>query len=90
MEAPVVPAVVPAIPIDRQAAGSLVGQAIDNGNLHFVRVMGVGTYGEVYHAVDRNTGESYAVKVLPRTSAPQSAASPKDNPVVDGRELSYE
>ncbi|KAJ1785742.1 Serine/threonine protein kinase [Coemansia sp. RSA 2399] len=51
----------------------MVGHSIDNGNLQFVKLIGVGTYGEVYMAIDRQTGESYAVKVLPRnqTSAEQ-------------------
>ncbi|KAJ2444336.1 hypothetical protein GGI03_007850, partial [Coemansia sp. RSA 2337] len=54
------------LPINRLTAGGMTGYAIDNGNLQFARLMGAGTYGEVYHAVDRSTGESYAVKVLPR------------------------
>ncbi|KAJ1668310.1 Serine/threonine protein kinase [Coemansia sp. RSA 1646] len=56
-----------------QQPGSMVGHSIDNGNLQFVKLIGVGTYGEVYLAVDRQTGESYAVKVLPRNQqgAPQ-------------------
>ncbi|KAJ1737604.1 Serine/threonine protein kinase [Coemansia sp. Benny D160-2] len=49
-----------------QRPGSMVGHSIDSGNLQFVKLIGVGTYGEVYLAVDRQTGESYAVKVLPR------------------------
>ncbi|KAJ2744524.1 Serine/threonine protein kinase [Coemansia sp. BCRC 34301] len=83
-------AAIAAIPIDRQAAGSMAGQAIDGGNLHFVRLMGVGTYGEVYHTVDRSSGESYAVKVLPRALTPLPSSTCMDNPVVDGRSLSHE
>ncbi|KAJ2829115.1 hypothetical protein FBU31_002765, partial [Coemansia sp. 'formosensis'] len=72
-------------PIDRLAAGGMTGHAIDNGRLHFVRLMGVGTYGEVYHAVDRNSGESYAIKMLPRVPLPPSKDIPMDKPVIDGR-----
>ncbi|KAJ2547463.1 hypothetical protein EV175_005214, partial [Coemansia sp. RSA 1933] len=49
-----------------QPPGSMVGHSIDNGNIQFVKLIGVGTYGEVYLAIDRQSGESYAVKVLPR------------------------
>ncbi|KAJ2703501.1 Serine/threonine protein kinase [Coemansia sp. IMI 209128] len=77
-------------PIHRDEAGKLVGLAIDNGALHFVNLVGVGTYGEVYQAVDRNTGENYAVKVLLRPPQPQEAYTPADRPVMDGRLLSRE
>ncbi|KAJ2867786.1 Serine/threonine protein kinase [Coemansia aciculifera] len=79
-----------ALPIDRLAAGGMTGYAIDNGNLHFARLMGVGTYGEVYHTVDRSSGESYAVKVLPRVSTPRSKDLGMDTPTVDGRKLCHE
>ncbi|KAJ2604283.1 Serine/threonine protein kinase [Coemansia sp. RSA 1722] len=49
--------------------GAMVGHSIDNGNLQFVKLIGVGTYGEVYRTIDRRTGEIYAVKVLPRKPA---------------------
>ncbi|KAJ2161647.1 Serine/threonine protein kinase [Coemansia sp. RSA 552] len=68
--------------------GSMVGHSIDNGNLQFVKLIGVGTYGEVYHAVDRRSGESYAVKVLPR-KAPGLAPT-ADEAFVDARLLSRE
>ncbi|KAJ1947717.1 Serine/threonine protein kinase, partial [Linderina macrospora] len=72
-------------------AGAMVGHSIDNGNLQFTKLVGVGTYGEVYHTVDRSTGESYAVKVLPRKMA---AAHPgqmsTDKPYVDARLLCRE
>ncbi|KAJ2496805.1 Serine/threonine protein kinase [Coemansia sp. RSA 2052] len=68
----------------------MAGQAIDGGNLHFVRLMGVGTYGEVYHTVDRSSGESYAVKVLPRAPVPLIKSIAMDKPIVDGRSLSHE
>ncbi|KAJ2490810.1 Serine/threonine protein kinase [Coemansia sp. RSA 2050] len=77
-------------PIDRPGAGKLVGLAIDNGNLHFVKLVGQGTYGEVYYAVDRITGDNFAVKVLLREPAPQAANTPIDRPVMDGRMLSRE
>ncbi|KAI9505096.1 kinase-like domain-containing protein [Coemansia spiralis] len=90
----------------RPQPGSMVGHSIDNGNLQFVKLIGVGTYGEVYLAVDRRTGESYAVKVLPRkptnplpTSTAQSrlqrqsnraAPSADEQQFVDARLLSRE
>ncbi|PIA19540.1 kinase-like protein [Coemansia reversa NRRL 1564] len=75
----------------RPSRGSMIGHSIDNGNLQFVKLIGVGTYGEVYHTVDRRSGESYAVKVLPRKyceSLAQSRSS--DEPFVDARLLSRE
>ncbi|KAJ2693395.1 Serine/threonine protein kinase, partial [Coemansia spiralis] len=72
--------------------GFMVGRSIDNGNLQFTRLIGVGTYGEVYHAVDRRTGESRAVKVLPRKHAPPPPAGgkPVDESFIDVRLLSRE
>ncbi|KAJ2083128.1 Serine/threonine protein kinase [Coemansia sp. RSA 988] len=75
----------------RPSRGSMIGHSIDNGNLQFVKLIGVGTYGEVYHTVDRRSGESYAVKVLPRkycTTMVQGKSS--DEPFVDARLLSRE
>ncbi|KAJ2051680.1 Serine/threonine protein kinase [Coemansia sp. S16] len=78
------------LPINRLTAGGMTGYAIDNGNLQFARLMGAGTYGEVYHAVDRSTGESYAVKVLPRVPNQLSNDMAMGAPIVDGRKLSHE
>ncbi|KAJ2776075.1 Serine/threonine protein kinase [Coemansia javaensis] len=76
-----------------QAPGSMVGRSIDGGNLQFTRLIGVGTYGEVYHAVDRRSGDSYAVKVLPRkpshTRAPACSRAVNE-PFIDARLLSRE
>ncbi|KAJ2356118.1 Serine/threonine protein kinase [Coemansia sp. RSA 2618] len=75
----------------RPPPGAMVGHSIDNGNLQFVKLIGVGTYGEVYHTVDRRTGESYAVKVLPRKLlAAAVPRTPTDEPFVDARLLSRE
>lgn len=52
----------------QRQVGAMVGHSIDSGNLQFVKLVGVGTYGEVYHTVDRRNGESYAAKVLYRKS----------------------
>ncbi|KAJ2773820.1 Serine/threonine protein kinase [Coemansia nantahalensis] len=69
----------------------MIGRSIDNGNLQFTRLIGVGTYGEVYHAVDRRTGESRAVKVLPRKhAAPRPGDGLLDEPFIDVRLLSRE
>ncbi|KAJ2800191.1 Serine/threonine protein kinase [Coemansia guatemalensis] len=69
----------------------MIGHSIDNGNLQFVKLIGVGTYGEVYHTVDRRSGESYAVKVLPRKHLTSLAqGKPSDEPFVDARLLSRE
>ncbi|KAJ1835205.1 Serine/threonine protein kinase [Coemansia sp. RSA 2711] len=74
---------------ERPPPGLMVNHSIDNGNLQFVKLIGVGTYGEVYHTVDRRSGESYAVKVLPRKHlAPQRSTT--DTPFVDARLLSRE
>ncbi|KAJ1729783.1 Serine/threonine protein kinase [Coemansia biformis] len=71
--------------------GFMVGRSIDSGNLQFTRLIGIGTYGEVYHAVDRRSGESYAVKVLPRKhSQLQGGGRPHDEPFMDARLLSRE
>ncbi|KAJ1724539.1 Serine/threonine protein kinase [Coemansia erecta] len=83
----------------------MVGHSIDNGNLQFVKLVGVGTYGEVYRTIDRRTGEIYAVKVLPRKTTPITVAytqqqlprqhqqhmpPPLEEPFVDARLLSRE
>ncbi|KAJ1954592.1 Serine/threonine protein kinase [Linderina pennispora] len=79
------------IPESKAPAGAMVGHSIDNGNLQFTKLVGVGTYGEVYHTADRNTGEVYAVKVLPRKSpAAQPSPMPTDKPYVDARLLCRE
>ncbi|KAJ2360801.1 Serine/threonine protein kinase, partial [Coemansia sp. RSA 2607] len=84
--------------------GTMVGHSIDNGNLQFVKLIGVGTYGEVYRTIDRRTGEIYAVKVLPRKTTPITVAythqqqqqqqmgtlTPLEEPFVDARLLSRE
>ncbi|OMH83467.1 Negative regulator of sexual conjugation and meiosis [Zancudomyces culisetae] len=44
----------------------MVGHSIDNGTLQFVKLVGVGTYGEVYKAVNIVTKATYAVKVIAR------------------------
>ncbi|KAJ2444417.1 Serine/threonine protein kinase [Coemansia sp. RSA 2440] len=74
----------------RPLPGAMVGHSIDNGNLQFVKLVGVGTYGEVYHTVDRRTGESYAVKVLPRKLPVPAGPRQTDDPFVDARLLSRE
>ncbi|KAJ1752352.1 Serine/threonine protein kinase [Coemansia sp. RSA 1821] len=78
--------------LNRSPSGSMVGHSIDNGNLQFVKLIGVGTYGEVYHTVDRQTGESYAVKVLSRKPASPNTQQWQlnDQPFVDARLLSRE
>ncbi|KAJ2004595.1 Serine/threonine protein kinase [Coemansia thaxteri] len=74
----------------RHSAGAMVGHSIDSGNLYFVKLLGVGTYGEVYHTVDRRTGENYAIKVLPRAPPLPGLREPLDVPYLDARALSRE
>ncbi|KAJ1646447.1 Serine/threonine protein kinase [Coemansia erecta] len=92
------------IHLSKSKPGAMVGHSIDNGNLQFVKLIGVGTYGEVYRTIDRRTGEIYAVKVLPRKpTSPtpcllptqqqqqrQQQATPPEEPFVDARLLSRE
>ncbi|KAI8326007.1 kinase-like protein, partial [Martensiomyces pterosporus] len=70
--------------------GAMVGHSIDDGNLQFIKLVGVGTYGQVYHTVDRRTGESYAVKVLPRKHDTTGQPHSSDEPFVDARLLCRE
>ncbi|KAJ1899181.1 Serine/threonine protein kinase [Kickxella alabastrina] len=81
----------------RQKSGAMLNQSIDNGNLQFVKLIGVGTYGEVYRIIDRRTNEAYAVKVLPRKHAPetlqtqqQQGAPISEEPIIEARLLSRE
>ncbi|KAJ1676058.1 Serine/threonine protein kinase, partial [Spiromyces aspiralis] len=77
----------------------MAGHSIDGGNIQFVRQIGVGTYGDVYLAIDRRSQKKYAVKILPRPKKPSSAdnASPTggnnsspSSPLLDARELAPE
>ena len=44
------------------SATRFVGQTIDNGALRIEAILGAGSFGVVYHAVDTRSGEHYAVK----------------------------
>ncbi|KAH9079689.1 kinase-like domain-containing protein [Lactarius deliciosus] len=44
------------------SASQYVGQTIDNGALRIESILGAGTFGTVYRAVDTRTGVHYAVK----------------------------
>jgi serine/threonine protein kinase len=45
----------------------LLGQAIDNGALRIEAVLGAGSFGVVYRAVDTRSGAYYAVKRVKKT-----------------------
>lgn len=47
----------------------LFGAVIDNGNLHFLRPLGSGSGGVVFHAIDIASGAEYAVKCLIKAEA---------------------
>ncbi|PVU89359.1 hypothetical protein BB559_005133 [Furculomyces boomerangus] len=72
---------------DKKKVGSMLGHSIDGGNLQFVKLIGVGTYGEVYRTIDRKTGEEYAVKILNRR---KSQSQEKSEQFIDARLLSHE
>jgi serine/threonine protein kinase len=44
------------------SASRLLGQTIDNGTLRIEAILGAGTFGVVYRAVDTKSGVRYAVK----------------------------
>jgi serine/threonine protein kinase len=44
------------------SASQLLGQTIDNGALRIEAILGAGSFGVVYRAVDTQTGAHYAVK----------------------------
>ena len=44
------------------SASQLLGQTIDNGALRIEAILGAGSFGVVYRAVDTQTGVHYAVK----------------------------
>ncbi|OMH81082.1 Negative regulator of sexual conjugation and meiosis [Zancudomyces culisetae] len=69
--------------------GKMLGYSIDHGTLQFVKLIGVGTYGEVYRIFDKKKLSEYAVKVLPRkkNKAPNNQ---DESPFIDARMLSHE
>ncbi|PVU93954.1 hypothetical protein BB559_003118 [Furculomyces boomerangus] len=69
--------------------GAMLGHSIDNGSLQFLKLIGVGTYGEVYSSIDRVQSKYFAIKVLPRKKSKSIHLLPEE-PFIDARLLSQE
>ncbi|OMJ09312.1 Negative regulator of sexual conjugation and meiosis [Smittium culicis] len=78
-----------AVKKSQKKSGSMLGHSIDNGSLQFTKLIGVGTYGEVYKTLHRSQNKEYAVKVLERKKN-KNVDQMLEEPFVDARILSLE
>jgi serine/threonine protein kinase len=74
----------------KPGAGRMIGHSIAEGRLEFTELIGVGTYGEVYTALDRVNGGKVAIKVLSRKKPLSPHVAGKADSLIDAHHLSTE